>query len=148
MGTGDQKTFPCQLISPAGKLLDCRTSSVVFPAHDGQVGILCDHMPMLCQLGMGVMRVAQLPERGGETGSIRPEREFLVDGGFALVGENSVTIIAYEAIALPDVKAETIQSLLDTVNKNLAGTTLSPAQRAHETERLQTLRRIAESIPS
>lgn len=144
--TTEPRTFRCELISPAGKLLDCRTSSVVFPAHDGQVGILCDHMPMLSQLGMGVMRVARLPEAAGEASTVLPEREFLVDGGFALVAENSVTVIAYEAMALPDMKAETIRSLIERVNKNLAGTALSPAQRTHEAERLRTLRRLVESI--
>ncbi len=101
----EQKAFQCELIGPAGKLLNCRVTSVVFPAHDGQVGILCDHMPMLSQLGMGVMRVAPLPEGDGKASAAPLEREFLVDGGFALVAENSVTVIAYEAMALPDVKA-------------------------------------------
>jgi F-type H+-transporting ATPase subunit epsilon len=144
----DSKTFRCELIGPAGKLLDCRTTSVVFPAHDGHVGILCGHMPMLSELGMGVMRVAQPADENRETSVGQPERQFLVDGGFALVAENSIMVIAYEAMALPDLKAETIQSLLDRVNKNLAGSALSPTQRAHENERLRTLRQIAESIPS
>ena len=96
----DQKTFQCELIGPAGKLLDCRTTSVVFPAHDGQVGILYDHMPMLSQLGLGIMRVAQSSERGPRKRRIRREAKFFIDGGFALVAENSVTIIAYDALAL------------------------------------------------
>jgi len=144
----EQKAFQCELIGPAGKLLNCRVTSVVFPAHDGQVGILCDHMPMLSQLGMGVMRVAPLPEGDGKASAAPLEREFLVDGGFALVAENSVTVIAYEAMALPDVKAETIRSLIEKVNKNLASEALSTAQRAHETERLRILQRISQSLAS
>ncbi|MEN6575763.1 MAG: ATP synthase F1 subunit epsilon [Phycisphaerales bacterium] len=148
MAQANEKTFQCELIGPTGKLLDCRTSSVVLPAHDGQVGILHNHMPMLSQLGLGVMRVAQMPEGGGETSAGRPEMEFFVDGGFALVAENSVTVIAYDALALQDAKAETIQSMLDRATRNLAGAGLSSAQQAHENERLHALRRVAASVES
>jgi F-type H+-transporting ATPase subunit epsilon len=146
MTNSDQKTFQCELISPAGKLLDCRTPSVVFPAHDGQVGVLYNHMPMLSQLGLGVMRVTQ-PSDGGREASGQPaEVDFFVDGGFALVAENSVTVIAYDALALRDVKAETIKSMMDDAAEHLAGETLSPTQRTHESERLRALRRIASDI--
>ena len=33
-----QKAFNCVVIAPTGKLMDCQTTSVVFPAYDGQVG--------------------------------------------------------------------------------------------------------------
>ncbi|MEN6336257.1 MAG: F0F1 ATP synthase subunit epsilon [Phycisphaerales bacterium] len=143
-----EKTFECQLIGPAGKLLDCRTTSVVFPAHDGQVGVLVDHMPMLSQLGLGVMRVAQSPERGHEGGEPQAEAKFLIDGGFALVAENSVTVIAYNALALKDVTVEAVRSLMDNVNKNLASPGLSPAQQTHENARMRALQNIAESLKS
>jgi hypothetical protein len=57
-----------------------------------------------------------------------------------------VTIIAYNALALRDVTAEALESLLDTTSRNLASPGLSPAQRAHENERMRTLRNIAESL--
>jgi F0F1-type ATP synthase epsilon subunit len=84
----------------------------------------------------------------GETSAGGTEIRFFVDGGFALVAENSVTIIAYDALSLQDVEAEKIQSMLDRANRHLASPTLSGAQRVHENERLRTLRHIAESIPS
>ena len=142
----DPKTFRCELIGPTGKLLDCRSTSVVFPAHDGQVGILYDHMPMLSQLGLGILSVAQSPEASGETSAVRPEMRFFIDGGFALVAENSVTIVAYDALSLQDTKAETIQPMLDRAARNLASPNLSGIQRAQEEERLRALRRIAESL--
>ena len=142
----DTKTFRCELIGPRGKLLDCRTTSVVFPAHDGQVGVLCGHMPMLSQLGLGRLRVAQIPEAGPASPEPRPEVDFFVDGGFALVAENSITIVAYDALALQDVKAETIESLLARATRHLASPTLSEVQKAHERERLRALQRIAGTI--
>lgn len=148
MAKSDDKTFQCELISPAGKLLDCRTTSIVFPAHDGQVGILHDHMPMLSQLGLGVMRVAR--PANGITGPSGPlaDANFFVDGGFALVAENSVTIIAYDALDLRTIKTQTIESMVDKATRNLTSATLSPLQRARERERLRVLRKIAESVTS
>ena len=143
MTNSDTKTLHCELIGPTGKLLDCRTTSVVFPAHDGQVGVLVDHMPMLSQLGMGVMRVTPLSET---TQAPQEELRFGIDGGFALVAENSLTIIAYNVLPLQDITIETVQSLIDATTKSLADPALSPAQRAHENERLRSLQQIAESL--
>ena len=56
MANPEEKTFHCELIDPKGKLLDQEVAAVVLPAHDGHLGILYNHMPMLCQLGLG-MRV-------------------------------------------------------------------------------------------
>ncbi|HSW01615.1 MAG TPA: F0F1 ATP synthase subunit epsilon [Sedimentisphaerales bacterium] len=148
MVSTEQKTFHCELIGPAGKLLDCQTTSVVFPAHDGQVGVLVDHMPMLSQLGLGVLKVAQRSGEGCETASSTPDLEFFIDGGFALVAQNSVTVIAYSVLALQDVTSEAVQSLLDKTAKNLASPGLSPAQRTHEKERMRTLRNLKDSLTS
>jgi F-type H+-transporting ATPase subunit epsilon len=148
MVNSDDKTFRCELIGPMGKLLDCRTTSVIFPAHDGQVGVLYDHMPMLSQLGLGVLRVVQ-PSNGGCEASARPaEVSFFVDGGFALVAENSVTVVAYDALALQGVQSRTIESMVDQAARNRASPALSPAQQAHEDERWRALRRIVESVTS
>ncbi|HON93542.1 MAG TPA: F0F1 ATP synthase subunit epsilon [Sedimentisphaerales bacterium] len=148
MVSTEQKTFHCELIGPTGKLLDCQTTSVVFPAHDGQVGILFDHMPMLSQLGLGIMKVAQPPAKSDETASSSPDLEFFIDGGFALVAENSVTVIAYSVLALQGITSEAVESLLEKTAKNLASPGLSPAQRMHENERMRTLRSIKDSLTS
>jgi F0F1-type ATP synthase epsilon subunit len=160
MADSEQKTFHCDLIDPTGKLLDCETTSVVLPAHDGQRGILYDHMPMLCQLGLGIMRVAvvsatehkEAPAAPGPDvsqpaglGAAPTEASFFVDGGFALVAANSVMVVAREALALRDIKPEKIQSLIEKTGRNLETPTLSVSQRAHENERLRALQKLIES---
>jgi F-type H+-transporting ATPase subunit epsilon len=155
MANPQDKTFHCDLIDPTGKLLDCRATSVVLPAHDGQLGILCDHMPMLCQLGLGVMKVTPAPAdfyqgtapaHGGEANL--GDLFFFLDGGSALVAQNTVTVIAYDALALQDVKAEQIHSMIDKTAKNAASPTVPPNERAHENERLRALQTLAESRKS
>lgn len=152
MANPEQKMFHCDLIDPTGKLLDCQATSVVLPAHDGQLGILYDHMPMLCQLGLGVMKVTPAPAGSYQestpaqgAAASRGDLFFFIDGGSALVAQNTVTVIAYDALALQDVKAEQIQSMIDKTAKNAASPTLPANERAHETERLRALQKLAES---
>jgi F-type H+-transporting ATPase subunit epsilon len=144
MANPEDKTFHCDLIDPTGKLLDCQATSVVLPAHDGQLGILCDHMPMLCQLGLGTMKVTPAPT-GQSKETTQSDLFFFIDGGSALVAQNTVTVIAYDALALQDVKTEQIESMIDKTAKNAASPTLPSSQRAHENERLRALQKLAES---
>ena len=144
MANPEQKSFHCDLIDPTGKLLDCQATSVVLPAHDGQLGILYDHMPMLCQLGLGVMKVTPVP--GGQIrDTASGDLFFFIDGGSALVAQNTVTVIAYDAMALKDVKTEQIESMIDKTTKNAANPALPAIERAHENNRLRALQRLAES---
>jgi F0F1-type ATP synthase epsilon subunit len=152
MANSEEKTFHCDLIDPTGKLLECETTSVVLPAHDGQRGILYDHMPMLCQLGLGVMKVTIVSAGEHEEGASPREGAagptdvtFFVDGGFALVAANSVMVVAREALALRDIKPEKIQSLIEKTGKDLETPTLSVSQRVHENERLRALQKLVES---
>jgi len=147
MANPEEKTFHCDLIDPTGKLLDCEASSIVLPAHDGQLGILYDHMPMLCQLGLGVMKVtAAAAGRHKETA--QGDLFFFIDGGSALVAQNTVTVIAYDALNLQDTKTGQIESLIDKTAKNAANPALPAIERAHESERLRALHRLAESHKS
>jgi F-type H+-transporting ATPase subunit epsilon len=152
MANPEDKSFHCDLIDPTGKLLDCQATSVVLPAHDGQLGILYDHMPMLCQLGLGTMKVTPAaagpfreaaPAPGDAAGS--HDLFFFIDGGCALVAQNTVTVIAYDAMPLQDVQAGQIESMIGKTAQNAANPTLSAHQRAHESERLRALQRIAEA---
>jgi F-type H+-transporting ATPase subunit epsilon len=144
MANPEQKTFHCDLIDPTGKLLDCEASSVVLPAHDGQLGILYDHMPMLCQLGLGVMKVTTVPTAPPKE-SPRGDLFFFVDGGSALVAQNTVTVIAYSALNLQDTPTGQIESLIGKTAQNAANPALPAVERAHETERLRALQKLAES---
>jgi F0F1-type ATP synthase epsilon subunit len=124
--------------------LDRQVTSVVLPAHDGQLGILYNHMPMLCQLGLGVMKVSPVPTEQLQEAP-PPDLFFFIDGGSALVAENEVTVIAYDALSLQDVEAQQLETLIDKTAKNAANTALPAGQRAHEDQRLRALQKLAES---
>jgi len=96
-------TFRCVLLTPQGKLFDGKVGSLVLPAHDGMIGVLRNHMPMLCKLGMGIMEVKDIPGRGNAY--------FLIDGGFVRVSENFVTVLAYEVITFEDMDVKQAEKI-------------------------------------
>ena len=62
--------------------------SVTAPAHDGSLGILVGHTPLLALLGAGAVIIR--PSSG-------PELEISVTGGFLSVDSDQVTVVADEA---------------------------------------------------
>jgi F-type H+-transporting ATPase subunit epsilon len=82
------KMLHCCVITPEEQVFDAEATSVVLPAHDGLVGVLNQRAPMLCEMGTGVLRV-ETPTEG--------TKSFYVDGGFAQVLNNDVTILTERA---------------------------------------------------
>lgn len=136
----NDNTFKCVVIAPAGKLLDCSTTSVVFPAHDGFVGILHNHIPMLCKLGLGIMKIAPISE---DQAGPSPDMLLVIDGGFALVSSNIVTLTSYEAVDFRELSAERIDNILLRQKKKLTLPGVSPQQHAHDEKKLALMTQLA-----
>lgn len=62
--------------------------SVTAPAHDGSIGILAGHTPLLALLAAGSVVIR--PAAG-------PELEISVTGGFLSVDSDQITVVADEA---------------------------------------------------
>ncbi len=140
MASTTSRTFHCVVIAPAGRLLDCKSDSVVFPAHDGQVGVLYNHMPMFCELGLGIMEVNcvrpdKIAQEDLSAGRSADKIRLLIDGGFVLISSNLLTVIASDAISGRDLEKEKIQLLLEKSGKKLASGTFTPEQRQHEVKK-------------
>ena len=97
------KTLQCSVITPEQKVFEAAATTVVIPAHDGQIGILCDRAPLLCELGAGTLRVDAVD--GGM-------REFYVDGGFAQVLNNQVTILTEHAAPAEAISKDAAEKAL------------------------------------
>jgi F-type H+-transporting ATPase subunit epsilon len=79
------KSFSIQVYTQAEKVYDSDSvTSVVFPAADGQMGVLYNHAPMLSMVGEGDLRIQE--------GDL--EKTFHMSGGFFEVSGNKATILA------------------------------------------------------
>ena len=86
--SGPEGRITCRVVTPEAERLRQTADAVVFPAFDGQMGILADHAPMVALVGLGEMRV----RLGNDV------RRLAVDGGLVTVKHNEVTVIANRAL--------------------------------------------------
>ncbi len=133
-------TFQCIVVAPPGKVFDCQATSIVFPAHDGMVGVLYDHMPMFCELGLGMMEIDYVSEADGK--AQHNKAEVVIDSGFALIGQNLATIVSNDAVSSIDVKKEKIERMIEHINKRLSAGAYTPDQQVHETQKVELLKKL------
>ncbi len=82
--------FHCTVVTPEAQVFDADVTSVVLPAHDGQMGVLSLHAPMMVQLGEGSLDIT--PSAGGS-------QKLKIKGGFAQVKDNQLVVLTDEAVA-------------------------------------------------
>jgi F-type H+-transporting ATPase subunit epsilon len=93
--------FQCTLVTPEQQLFDETVTQAILPAHDGQVGILTDRAPLLVRLGTGALRIDL---SGGQ------HRYFFVDGGFAQMKDNRLSILSTDAAPASALSAESARA--------------------------------------
>ncbi len=96
------ETFHCSVVTPERAVLECDATSAIFPAWDGEIGILPQRAPLLCRLGTGVLRV----KTEGE------EREFYIDGGFGQMVDNRLTLLTEQARAKDEIDLDSARQAL------------------------------------
>lgn len=107
-------TFSCTLLTPAGRVVDCRAGALTLPSHDGSMGVLRNHAPMLCKLAMGIVYVRQIPSK--------PDAFYFIDGGFARISENNISILTEEAISFQEMELEEAQKMFTRVKSLVVAT--------------------------
>lgn len=92
----------CSVVTPEAAVWQAEASFVAMPAHDGEIGVLRDRAPLVCKLGVGELRIDS-PE-GME--------HFLIDGGFAQVLDNEVTILTGRAVPVDELRRAEAETAL------------------------------------
>lgn len=123
-----EDTFQCSVVTPEQAVLDCVAKFVAFPAHDGQIGILRGRAPLLCRLGIGVLRV----EADGEE-----DRLFFIDGGFAQMVDNRLTILTEQAKTPSELDRAEAERLLEEAKAMSSSESYEERQNALERARTQ-----------
>ena len=92
------KTLTLVVVTPEQQVAEDTADSIVIPAHDGELGILSGRAPLMCELGIGQMRY----QKGSAI------RRVFIDGGFAQVHDNQVTILTEHAAPAEEVTKEMV----------------------------------------
>ncbi|MEM1203530.1 MAG: ATP synthase F1 subunit epsilon [Acidobacteriota bacterium] len=103
-----EKTFHCSVVTPERAILE--TDGVTFvalPAHDGEQGILRGRAPLLCQVGIGVLRVETAEKR----------HLFYVDRGFAQMVDDRLTVLTEAARSPTELELEHVEAELQAAKE-------------------------------
>jgi F-type H+-transporting ATPase subunit epsilon len=92
----------CVVVTPERAVLDEPVEFVALPMYDGELGVLPGRAPLIGRLGYGELRT----RRGSQT------RRFYVDGGFAQVRANVVTVLTARALPAEEINTEAAQQAL------------------------------------
>lgn len=97
------KGFDCSVVTPERVVVECEARFAALPAHDGEVGILRQRAPLLTRLDVGVLRIETVD---GE------KRELFVDGGFAEMVGNRLTVLTESATPVSELERADAERLL------------------------------------
>ena len=105
-------TFHVSVVTPEGSVLEADAISAVFPAYDGEYGILPHHAPLLSLLGIGEMRVTRAD------GTLD---RLYVDQGFAQFVDDRLTLITEQARPVAHLAPEDPARLLEEARRLRVG---------------------------
>lgn len=80
--------FQCSAVTPEQKVYEAEVTYANLPAHDGQLGVMANHAPLLTELGAGTL---ELESAKGQTD------RFDISGGFAQVNNNALILLCEKA---------------------------------------------------
>jgi F-type H+-transporting ATPase subunit epsilon len=103
----DKLTFA--LVSPERELFHGEVDHVVVPGAEGEFGVSPSHAPVMSVIKPGALRVMN---DGGE-------RRIFVNGGFADVTPDGLTVLAEEAVDLADIQPAELEQQLKNAQEDL-----------------------------
>jgi F-type H+-transporting ATPase subunit epsilon len=97
------ESFSFELVSPERLVLSEDVVEVVIPASDGQMTVMKDHAPTMTTVKPGLV-VVKRADGGEET--------IFVDGGFADINDNGLSLLAEVAMLTSELDSETLAARL------------------------------------
>lgn len=120
--------FRCVVVTPELQALDVEATQAVLPAHDGLLGILTGHSPLLVKLGLGPLTVD--PATGGR-------QVYFIDGGVAQMKGDTLTIATTEATSSEELSADAARAELAEATAQRANASVPADLRERSVRRAQ-----------
>ena len=99
----NHRTVQCVVVTPEQVFLQEAVDFVVLPLDDGELGVLPGREALVGLLGPGELRIRE----GAQA------RRFFVDGGFAQVRDDVVTVLTPQALRPEDIDTAAARACLD-----------------------------------
>jgi F-type H+-transporting ATPase subunit epsilon len=128
MATSETKSIRCVVVTPERAILDEHVDFVALPLYDGELGVLPGRAPLIGRLGFGELRL-----RHGAA-----VRRWFVDGGFAQVRDDVVTVLTSRAVRAEEIDVAAAEQALAAARSPAATAEARAAQaKAQERARAQ-----------
>lgn len=98
-------------VSPEVSIVSSEVEMVLIPGIEGDAGILPNHSPFMTTLRQGIVEVTF------EEGNVK---RYLVEGGFADINQDKMTLLAENSLNLSDLDSNTLKTEIDIINDRLA----------------------------
>ena len=131
-------TFHFDLVSPEKLLFSSEVTQVDVPGAEGNFGVLAGHAPMVTTVRPGILVIY------GEAGE---QLRVVVNGGFAEVGPNGLTVLADTAVAVEEFDRATLAELIKDTAEDVADAA-DPWQRDKLARKLEQLRALQTTLGS
>ena len=123
----------CVVVTPERTILDSAVDFVALPLYDGEVGIAPGRAPLIGRLGFGEMRT----KVGGTI------HRYFVDGGFAQIRDNVVTVLTHRAQPAEQIDASAASAELEQAKVQAARDEASLAEKIRAVARARARLRMA-----
>ena len=97
-------------VSPEASIVSSEVEMVLIPGIDGDAGILPNHSPFMTTLRQGIVEVTF------EEGNVK---KYLVEGGFADITQDKMTILAENSLNLSDSDSNALKNEIKIINEKL-----------------------------
>ena len=97
------------ILTPQRPFWNGQADEIILPTETGEMGVLKNHAPIITGLDVGAMLVRTNQEWNS----------YAIMGGFALVKQNQVTILANEAESSDKINTEEALNAFETAKLNL-----------------------------
>ena len=130
-------TFNFDLVSPEKLLFSGQVDQVDVPGTEGDFGVLAAHAPFVTTVRPGILTIYR--EGAG--------LKIVVDGGFAEVNPEGLTVLADMAVALEDFDREVLTGQIKDIEEDAADAK-DPWQRDKLTHKLDQLKALQTALGS
>nr|ALO21608.1 CF1 epsilon subunit of ATP synthase [Stephanosphaera pluvialis] len=97
------------ILTPERPFWSGQAEEIILPTETGEMGVLKNHAPIITGLDVGAMLIRTNQEWNS----------YAIMGGFALVKQNLVTILANEAQSSENIDPEEAKNMFETAKTNL-----------------------------
>lgn len=97
------------ILTPERPFWTGQADEIILPTETGEMGVLKNHAPIITGLDVGAMLIRTKQEWNS----------YAIMGGFALIKQNQVTILANEAEFAENIDPEEAKNAFDTTKMNL-----------------------------